>query len=83
MSVEEKLRVIREEIGQLRAHILRVLEAVSTEAFFKAEIYGDIVMGDKTDSSVHISGTVGAFAQSGAVQIITGSINQKIHVSTE
>jgi hypothetical protein len=78
MSVEEELRGIREEIGQMRAEILCVLEAIRTEAFFNAEIHGDIVMGDKTDSSVHISGTVGAFAQSGALQIITGSINQKI-----
>jgi hypothetical protein len=79
-------QALSEEIRQLRHDLRRFVEAPKTETFviaeasIKAEIHGDIVMGNKssTDSSVHISGTVGAFAQSGAVQIITGSINQRI-----
>jgi len=72
-------QILSEEIRQLRQDLKRFLEVPRIDTFITTEIYGDMVVIDKsTDASVHITGSVGAFAQSGAVQIVTGSINQNI-----
>lgn len=79
---EEVRAIVREAIHQFRREIRRSVDALKIEVFFKTEIYGDVMMIDDnhTDSSINISGgsTVGAIAQSGAVQIIRGSITQHI-----